>query len=216
MADLVNVTVDGQQIQVPKGALVIEAAAQLGIDVPRFCYHPKLSAVGMCRMCLGEVGMPKMNPDRTPALDENGKPLVAMMPKPQTLCTTQAADGMVILTETPAVIKMREGILEFFLANHPLDCPICDKGGECMLQDQTMAYANGDSRVQDMYHLRRDMNKDYPLSPLISLDRERCIQCARCTRFQDEIAQDPVLKLVARGSKTMIDTMSDPPFDSKF
>ena len=216
MADLVTITIDGQKLNVPKGTLVIEAATQLGIDVPRFCYHPKLSAVGMCRMCLGEVGMPKMNPDKTPALNEDGTPAIAMMPKPQTLCTMQAAEGMVVLSETPAVIKMREGVLEFFLANHPLDCPVCDKGGECMLQDQTMAYARGQSRVQDMYHLRRDMNKDYPLSPLISLDRERCIQCARCTRFQDEIAQDPVLKLVARGSKTMIDTLSDPPFDTHF
>src|SRR5687767_2752756 len=118
MPDLVNVTLDGQNIQVPKGALVIEAATQLGIDVPRFCYHPKLSAVGMCRMCLGEVGMPKMNPDRTPALDEDGTPQIAMMPKPQTLCTTQAAEGMVVLTETPPVIKMREAMLEFLLANH--------------------------------------------------------------------------------------------------
>jgi NADH-quinone oxidoreductase subunit G len=216
MADLVTISIDGQPIQVPKGALVIEAATQLGIDVPRFCYHPKLSAVGMCRMCLGEVGMPKMNPDRTPALNEDGTPQIAMMPKPQTLCTTQASPGMVILTETPAVVKMREGVLEFFLANHPLDCPICDKGGECMLQDQTMTYARPDSRVQDLYAGKKDLDKNYKLSELITLDRERCIQCARCTRFQDEIAQDPVIELVARGSKTMIDTLSDPPFDSKF
>ncbi|HEX8834069.1 MAG TPA: molybdopterin-dependent oxidoreductase, partial [Abditibacteriaceae bacterium] len=216
MSDLVTLTIDGQSISVPKGTLVIEAASQLGIDVPRFCYHPKLSAVGMCRMCLGEVGMPKMNPDKTPALNEDGTPAIAMMPKPQTLCTTQAAQGMVILSETPAVVKMREGVLEFFLANHPLDCPICDKGGECMLQDQSMAYAHGHSRVQDMYHLRKDFEKNYHLSELITLDRERCIQCARCTRFQDEVAQDNVLALVARGSATMIDTLSDPPFDSKF
>jgi NADH-quinone oxidoreductase subunit G len=216
MADLVTISIDGQPTQVPKGALVIEAATHLGIDVPRFCYHPKLSAVGMCRMCLGEVGMPKMNPDKTPALNEDGTPQIAMMPKPQTLCTTQAAEGMVILTATPAVVKMREGVLEFFLANHPLDCPICDKGGECMLQDQTMGYARPDSRVKDLYARKKDLDKNYKLSELITLDRERCIQCARCTRFQDEIAQDPVLELVARGSKTMIDTLSDPPFDSKF
>jgi NADH-quinone oxidoreductase subunit G len=182
MPDLVTVTIDGQKITVPKGTLIIEAATQLGVDVPRFCYHPKLSAVGMCRMCLGEVGMPKMNPDKTPALNEDGTPAIAMMPKPQTLCTTQAAEGMVVLSETPAIIKAREGVLEFFLANHPLDCPVCDKGGECMLQDQSMAYAQGLSRVQDMYHLRKDLEKDYPISELITLDRERCIQCARCTR----------------------------------
>ena len=216
MADLVTLTIDGQKTQAPKGSLVIEAASAIGVDVPRFCYHPKLSAVGMCRMCLGEVGLPKMNPDKTPALNDDGTPAVAMMPKPQTLCTMQAAEGMVVLTDTPAVVKMREGVLEFFLANHPLDCPVCDKGGECMLQDQSMLYANGMSRVQDMYSLRKDMEKDYPLSPLIALDRERCIQCARCTRFQDEVAHDHVLQLVARGSRTMIDTMSDPPFDSHF
>ena len=216
MPDLVTVSVDGQKIAVPKGSLVIEAASQIGVDVPRFCYHPKLSAVGMCRMCLGEVGMPKMNPDKTPALNEDGTPQIAMMPKPQTLCTTQAAEGMVVLTETPAVVKMREGVLEFFLANHPLDCPICDKGGECMLQDQSMAYARGNSRVMDMYSQRKDLDKNYHLSPLITLDRERCIQCARCTRFCDEIAQDNVLGLFARGSRTMIGTLSDPPFDSKY
>jgi NADH-quinone oxidoreductase subunit G len=216
MADLVTITIDGQQIEVPKGALVIEAATQLGIDVPRFCYHPKLSAVGMCRMCLGEVGMPKMNPDRTPALNEDGTPQIAMMPKPQTLCTTQAADGMVVLTETEAVKKMQNGVLEFFLANHPLDCPICDKGGECMLQDQAMSYGQGASRVQDLYHQKKDLAKHYPLSELIALDQERCIQCARCTRFSDEIAHDHVLGLYSRGSKTYIGSLSDPPFDSKF
>jgi NADH-quinone oxidoreductase subunit G len=216
MSELVTLTIDGQKTSVPKGTLVIEAATQLGIDIPRFCYHPKLSAVGMCRMCLGEVGMPKMNPDRTPALNEDGTPEIAMMPKPQTLCTTQSSEGMVVLTETEAVKKMQHGMMEFFLANHPLDCPVCDKGGECMLQDQAMGYGYGTSRVQDLYHLRRDLAKDYPLSPLITLDQERCIQCARCTRFCDEIAHDHVLGLFNRGSKTLIGSLSDPPFDSKF
>lgn len=216
MSELVTLLIDGQKVQVPKGTLAIEAATQVGIDVPRFCYHPKLSAVGMCRMCLGEVGMPKMNPDRTPALKEDGTPEIAMMPKPQTLCTTQAADGMVILTESDDVKKMQQGIMEFFLANHPLDCPVCDKGGECMLQDQAMGYGQGVSRVGDMYALRKDLAKDFPLSPLITLDQERCIQCARCTRFCDEIAQDNVLGLFERGSKTLIGTLSDPPFDTKF
>jgi NADH-quinone oxidoreductase subunit G len=216
MSDLVTLTIDGQQVSVPKGTLAIEAASQLGIDVPRFCYHPKLSAVGMCRMCLGEVGMPKMNPDRTPALKEDGTPEIAMMPKPQTLCTTQAAEGMVVLTETDAVKKMQHGVMEFFLANHPLDCPVCDKGGECMLQDQAMGYGTGESRVGDLYANKKDLAKDYVLSPLITLDQERCIQCARCTRFCDEIAQDHVLGLFERGSKTLIGTLSDPPFDTKF
>lgn len=216
MPELVTLSIDGQKVTVPKGTLAIEAATQIGIDVPRFCYHPKLSAVGMCRMCLGEVGMPKMNPDRTPALNEDGTPQIAMMPKPQTLCTTQAADGMVVLTETEAVKKMQNGVLEFFLANHPLDCPICDKGGECMLQDQAMSYGQGASRVQDLYHQKKDLAKHYPLSELIALDQERCIQCARCTRFSDEIAHDHVLGLYSRGSKTYIGSLSDPPFDSKF
>ncbi len=216
MADLVTLTIDGRKVSVPKGTLAIEAATQAGVDVPRFCYHPKLSAVGMCRMCLGEVGMPKMNPDKTPALNEDGTPQIAMMPKPQTLCTTQAADGMVVLTESDAVKKMQHGVLEFFLANHPLDCPICDKGGECMLQDQAMAYGQGASRVQDLYAQKKDLSKNYHLSELITLDQERCIQCARCTRFSDEVAQDHVLGLYSRGSKTYIGTLSDPPFDSKF
>lgn len=216
MPDLVTLTIDGQKVTVPKGTLAIEAATQLGIDVPRFCYHPKLSAVGMCRMCLGEVGMPKMNPDRTPALNEDGTPQIAMMPKPQTLCTTQAADGMVVLTDTPSVKKMQNGVLEFFLANHPLDCPVCDKGGECMLQDQAMGYGQGASRVQDLYHQKKDLEKHYPLSEFIALDQERCIQCARCTRFLDEVAQDHVLALVSRGSKTRIASLSNPPVDSKF
>src|SRR4028119_1041582 len=191
MPDLVTMTIDGQKVTVPKGTLVIEAATQIGIEVPRFCYHPKLSAPGMCRMCLGEVGMPKMNPDKTPALNEDGTPQIAMMPKPQVLCTMQAAEGMVAITQGEKVQAMREGVMEFFLANHPLDCPICDKGGECMLQDQAMGYGRGNSRVQDLYHLRRDLDKNYHLSPLITLDRERCIQCSRCTRFCDEIAQSP-------------------------
>jgi NADH-quinone oxidoreductase subunit G len=216
MPDLVTLTIDGQKTSVPKGTLAIEAATRLGIDVPRFCYHPKLSAVGMCRMCLGEVGMPKMNPDKTPALNEDGTPQIAMMPKPQTLCTTQAAEGMVVLTETDAVKKMQRGMMEFFLANHPLDCPVCDKGGECMLQDQAMGYGMGVSRVGDLYAQKKDLAKDYTLSPLITLDQERCIQCARCTRFCDEIAQDHVLGLFERGSKTLIGTFSDPPFDTKF
>lgn len=216
MSELVSLSIDGQKVSVPKGTLAIEAATQLGIDVPRFCYHPKLSAVGMCRMCLAEVGMPKMNPDRTPALNEDGTPQIAMMPKPQTLCTTQAAEGMVVITESDAVKKMQHGVMEFFLANHPLDCPVCDKGGECMLQDQAMGYGQTVSRVQDMYHLRKDLAKDFPLSPLITLDQERCIQCARCTRFCDEVAQDHVLGLFERSSSTLIGTLSDPPFDTKF
>lgn len=216
MADQVTLTIDGSKISVPRGTLVIEAATRLGIDVPRFCYHPKLSAVGMCRMCLGEVGTPRLNPDRTPVLNEDGSPVIVMMPKPQTLCTVQATEGMVIKTDTPDVVKMRQGMLEFFLANHPLDCPVCDKGGECMLQDQSMLYASGYSRVQDLYELRKDLAKDFPLSHLVALDQERCIQCARCTRFQDEIAHDHVLGLLERGSKTVIGTLSDPPFDSKY
>jgi NADH-quinone oxidoreductase subunit G len=216
MADLVTLTIDGQKTTVPKGTLVIDAAADLGIDIPRFCYHPKLSAVGMCRMCLGQVGTPKMGPDRQPVMKEDGTPEIAMMPKPLTLCTTVATQDMLVLTETDDVKKMQRGVMEFLLANHPLDCPVCDKGGECMLQDQAMAYGVGDSRVKEMYYRKKDLAKDFPLGPLITLDQERCIQCARCTRFQDEIAHDHVLGLFNRGSMTLIGTMSDPPFDSKF
>lgn len=212
---LVTVTIDGIQVQVPGGVMVVEAAKQAGIEIPVFCYHPKLTPVGMCRMCLGEVGLPSRDRETGEIqVDEDGNPVVRWFPKLQTTCTTQVSDGMVIRTQSEAVEAARQAVLEFLLSSHPLDCPVCDKGGECPLQDLTYSYGPGKSRFdyEDKFHFE----KPVPLGPLIALDRERCIQCARCTRFQDEVAGDPVLSFENRGRGMEIVTYSDPPFDSKF
>jgi NADH-quinone oxidoreductase subunit G len=209
-----RVTIDNKPIEVPNGTLVVEAAKQAGIEIPVFCYHPKLQPVGMCRMCLVEVGTPKRGKDGQIELDPNGAPAIAWMPKLQTACTTVVSDGMVVRTDTAQVADARRAILEFLLTSHPLDCPICDKGGECPLQNLTMAYGPGQSRfpVESKFH----NDKRVPLGDLIMLDRERCIQCSRCIRFQDEVADDHVLGFNARGRGMEIVSFSDPPFDSKF
>ncbi len=209
-----KVTIDHQVVDVPNGTLVVEAAKQVGIEIPVFCYHPKLQPVGMCRMCLVEIGTPKRGKDGQIELDAEGKPAIAWMPKLQTACTTVVSDGMAIRTDTPQVAEARRAIIEFLLTSHPLDCPICDKGGECPLQNLTMAYGPGQSRfpVESKFH----NEKRVPLGDLIMLDRERCIQCSRCVRFMDEIADDHVLGFQARGRGLEIVSLSDPAFDSKF
>ncbi len=212
---LITVIIDGTEVQVPAGIMVVEAAKRAGIEIPVFCYHPKLTPVGMCRMCLGEVGLPSR--DRATGevqVDEDGNPVIRWFPKLQTTCTTQVSDGMVVRMQSERVESARRAVLEFLLSSHPLDCPVCDKGGECPLQDQTYSYGPGRSRFdyEDKFHFE----KPIPLGPLIALDRERCIQCARCTRFQDEIAGDPVLSFENRGRGMEIVTYSDPPFNSKF
>lgn len=210
-----QVTIDGQTINVPAGTLVVEATKPLGTHIPVFCYHPKLQPVGMCRMCLVEVGTPKLDPaTRQPVLDEQGNAVINWMPKMQTGCTTVVSEGMAVRTKTPAVAEARRSILEFLLTSHPLDCPICDKGGECPLQDHTLNYGPGNSRfyVQSKFH----NEKVVPLSPLIMLDRERCIQCARCIRFQSEIAGEPVLGFADRGRGLEIVTLDEPPFNSNY
>jgi NADH-quinone oxidoreductase subunit G len=215
MADeQVTITVDGQSVQVPKGALLVEAAKAVSTEIPVFCYHPKLDPVGMCRMCLVETGMPGKNKDGTPELDAHGNPVIRFMPKLVTACTTPVADGMHVRTATPRIEDAWRGTLEFLLTSHPLDCPVCDKGGECPLQDLTFAYGPDLSRFykRNKYHFE----KPIPLGDLIWLDRERCIYCARCVRFQDEIAGDPVLKFADRNRGQEIVTFSDPPFDSYF
>lgn len=211
---MAKVTIDNKTIDVPNGTLIVEAAKQVGIHIPVFCYHPKLQPVGMCRMCLVEVGTPKRGKDGQIERDANGNPVIAWMPKLQTACTTVVSDGMVVRTDTAQVADARRAIIEFLLTSHPLDCPICDKGGECPLQNLTMAYGPGESRfpVEAKFH----NEKRVPLGDLIVLDRERCIQCARCVRFMDEIADDHVLGFAARGRGLEIVTLSDPPFDSKF
>ncbi|BCX04534.1 MAG: NADH-quinone oxidoreductase [Candidatus Roseilinea sp.] len=215
MADLVNLTIDGVPVSVPKGTLVVDAAKKIGNDIPVFCYHPKLKPVGMCRMCLVDIGTPKIDPaTKQPVRDEQGNVVITFAPKLTTACTTPVSEGMVVRTATEQVRAAREDILEFLLTSHPLDCPICDKGGECPLQNLTLGFGPGVSRFD--YDAKFHNEKHVPLGDLIYLDRERCIQCARCIRFQDEIADDHVLQFHDRGRGMEIITFSDPPFDSYF
>jgi NADH-quinone oxidoreductase subunit G len=194
MSEKVNLNVNGIEIESDPNKLLIEACEDSGIHIPRFCWHKRLDPVGMCRMCLVEVETPR------------GKILVPS-------CTTEVSDEMVVDTESDVVKKAQEGVLEFLLINHPLDCPICDKAGECPLQDQTMAYGPGESRfVEEKRHFEKPIN----ISEIILLDRERCILCARCTRFSDEISGDPLIEFIQRGNKTEVNTFPNEPFKSYF
>ncbi|KAA1428367.1 NADH-quinone oxidoreductase subunit G [Nocardioides antri] len=199
--DLVNVTIDGIQVAVPKDTLVIRAAEQVGVQIPRFCDHPLLAPVGACRQCLVDV------PDAG-----NGRGF----PKPQASCTLPVAEGMVVNTQVTSRVadKAQQGVMEFLLINHPLDCPVCDKGGECPLQNQAMSNGRGDSRFAG--NVKRTFPKPINLSPIVLLDRERCIVCQRCTRFADEIAGDPFIALVERGAEQQIGIAEDAPFLSYF
>ncbi len=194
---LVTLTIDGRSVTVPQGTVVWQAAQQAGIEIPIYCYHPKMPPLGACRMCFVEV--------------EPMSPPVAK--PPQTACTTEVREGMVVHTDTPLVQKSRKGTLEFLLINHPLDCPICDKGGECDLQDFTLRYGPGASRFNAQ---KRHFQKPIPVSENILLDRERCIACQRCVRFTQEIAQDPGLILLQRGFRTEVGVDPGAPFDSIF
>ncbi len=214
MSDLVSLTIDGVEIAVPKGTLVVDAAKRVNIDIPVFCYHPKMEPVGMCRMCLVEIGRPVIDRGSgEPLLNDDGTPMINFGPVLQTGCTVTVSEGMVVRTQTEVAKDAREDIVEFLLINHPLDCPVCDKGGECPLQNLTMAYGKGNlSRVAFGDKLKQD--KNVPLGDLIYLDRERCIQCARCTRYQDEVVDDPVIGFHNRGAHLEIVTLSEPGFDS--
>ena len=197
--DLVTVNIDGRDIAVPKGTNMIEAAALLGIEVPHFCYHPKLSVSGNCRMCLVEMGLPAVDPTtKQPVMDAaTGKQRVNWMPKPQIACFTNATPGLHIRTTTPQIKEAREGVMEFLLVNHPLDCPICDQAGECKLQEQAADYGRGFSRFIEPKNVKP---KRTELGPRVTLDDERCILCSRCIRFSKEIAKQDVLGFVDRGS----------------
>ncbi|MGC1379028.1 MAG: molybdopterin-dependent oxidoreductase [Anaerolineales bacterium] len=215
MAKLVNIKIDGITVTVPEGTPVVDAAKKAGIDIPVFCYHPKMEPVGMCRQCLVEIGRPMMDRATGKAvLEADGSPKIQFMPKLETACTNTAAEGMVILTNTPKVKAAQKEVLELLLTSHPLDCPVCDKGGECPLQNLTMAHGPNDSRF--LYDEKQRLDKRVPLGDLIFLDRERCIQCARCIRFQDDIAGEPVLAFHERGRRTDVVTFSEPGFDSIF
>ena len=216
MSDTVTINIDGKDFEVEAGSNLVDAAKwHAGNDIPVFCYHPKMDPVGMCRMCLVELGTPGR--DRATGeimTNDDGTPVIRYFPKLQTACTTTVSDGMHIKTNTEQVIEARKDVLEFLLTSHPLDCPICDKGGECPLQNLTMRHGPESSRMyfEDKQHLE----KHYPLGDLIFLDRERCIQCARCVRFQDEVVGDPVLGFHERGRRLQIVTNSDPGFDTYF
>ncbi len=215
MADFVKLKIDGQSVSVPEGTLIVDAAKRAGNDIPVFCYHPKMEPVGMCRMCLVEVGTPLR--DRESAelqMDEHGDPQIQWMPKLQTACTVPVSAGMRVRTATENVTLARKDVVEFLLTSHPLDCPVCDKGGECPLQNLTMQHGTGKSRY--LFDEKMQLQKRVPLGDLIFLDRERCIQCARCTRFQDELVGESVIGFDQRGRALQIVTFSDPGFDSHF
>jgi NADH-quinone oxidoreductase subunit G len=211
---LVSVIIDGQSVSVPAGTLIVEAAKQVGIDVPVFCYHPKMEPVGMCRMCLVEVGRPVMDRASGQPVLEDGKPKIQFGAKLETACTTPVTDGMQVRVTSEKARTSQKEIVEFLLTSHPLDCPVCDKGGECPLQNLTMEHGTSESRFN--FEDKQHQEKHVPLGDLIWLDRERCIQCARCIRFQDEIVGDSVLEFFKRGRATDIVTYSEPGFDSVF
>ena len=192
--DLVALTIDGRELQVPKGTLIIRAAEMIGTQIPRFCDHPLLDPVGACRQCIVEVEGQR---------------------KPVASCTTPVADGMVVTTQltSPVAEKAQRGVMELLLINHPLDCPVCDKGGECPLQNQAMSTGRTESRFGEE---KRTYPKPIPLSSEILLDRERCVLCARCTRFSGQIAGDPFIDLLERGALQQVGIYANEPFESYF
>ncbi len=192
--ETVTINLDGRDVTARAGQWIIDAADEAGVYIPRFCYHPRMKPVGMCRMCLVEVEGPRG---------------ATLMPA----CYNPVSDGMRIRTNSEKAVKAQEGVLEFLLVNHPLDCPVCDKGGECPLQDQTMAYGPGESRFVEE---KRHWEKPIPISDLVYLDRERCIQCGRCVRFADEVAGDPLIDFAERGDQTEVAIFPDQPYASYF
>lgn len=210
--DLVTFVIDGQEVSVPKGTLVIRAAEQIGVQIPRFCDHPLLAPVGACRQCLVEVALP--GPD--------GEPRTMMGPpgrvKPQASCTLVASPGMVVNTQltSPIADKAQHGVMEQLLINHPLDCPVCDKGGECPLQNQAMSNGSGESRFSADGGVKRTFPKPINISAEILLDRERCVLCARCTRFSDQISGDPFIALIERGALQQVGIYEKEPYESYF
>ena len=199
--DLVTLTIDGTRSSVPKGTLIIRAAEMIGIAIPRFCDHPLLDPVGACRQCMVDI------PDAG-----NGRGF----PKPQASCTMPVAEGMKVNTQvtSPVAEKAQQGMLELLLINHPLDCPICDKGGECPLQNQALSQRRAARAA--FRELKRTFPKPVSISAQILLDRERCVLCARCTRFSEQISGDPFIALVERGALQQIGTYEQDPYDSYF
>ncbi len=199
---MVNVQIDGVWHQFPRGTRMIEACKQVKVTVPSYCYHPKLSAPGNCRMCLVQMGMPpRPAPGQEPEYDDGGYQPIGWMPRPVIACANTVSENMGIRTTGELVETCREGVMEFLLINHPLDCPICDQAGECRLQEQSVQHGRGVSRFVDM-KVKKPKNVD--IGPRIRLDDERCIMCSRCIRFMDEVASDPVLGFTQRGTHTTL------------
>jgi NADH-quinone oxidoreductase subunit G len=198
--ELVTLTIDDVEVSVPKGTLLIRAAELIGVDIPRFCDHPLLEPIGACRQCLVEV---------TDAGNGRG------FPKPQASCTLEVAPGMVAKTQvtSPVADKAQQGTMEFLLVNHPLDCPVCDKGGECPLQNQAMSHGRGETRFTE---IKRTFPKPIKVSTQVLLDRERCVLCARCTRFSEQIAGDPFITMLERGPEQQVGVADEVPFHSYF
>jgi NADH-quinone oxidoreductase subunit G len=223
-AEKVKVKVDGKEVEVPKTmadplsgkpvpTTMIQACAVAKVDVPHYCYHPKLPVAGNCRMCLVEFGTPAMGTDRKPILNPDGTPKIMKSPRPAIACATPISPGMEIYTNTPAVKQMRQGVLEFLLINHPLDCPICDQAGECKLQEYSVDYGQSASRfVEPKVH----KPKRVELGPRIVLDDERCILCTRCVRFTKDIVGDDALGIVNRGSYNTLTAYPGKKFDNNY
>jgi NADH-quinone oxidoreductase subunit G len=198
IVEQITLVIDGFEVTVPKGTLVIRAAEKLGIQIPRFCDHPLLDPVGACRQCLVDIEI-------------NGR----AFPKPQASCTIPVEPGMIVKTQltSPVADKAQKGVMELLLANHPLDCPVCDKGGECPLQNQAMTNGNPEMRLDGT---KRTFEKPVAISSSVLLDRERCVLCARCTRFSDQIASDPFITLNERGALQQVGIYEEDPFKSYF
>ncbi|WP_018291038.1 molybdopterin-dependent oxidoreductase [Verrucomicrobium sp. 3C] len=209
----VHVHLDGKWVDVPLGLNVIEVARRFGKLIPHYCYHPKLSIAGNCRMCLFEMGTPKLGPDRKPVLDGEGRPELQWVPRPQIACATTAFEGLGIRTASPLVESCQKGVMEFLLANHPLDCPICDQAGECKLQEYAFDYGKGRSQFGEE-KVRKPKRVD--IGPRILLDDERCILCTRCIRFAREIADDDCLGITERGGYNRLSIHPDQRFTSNY
>ena len=222
--DIIKVKIDGREVAVPKvipdpltgkpiPTTMIQACALAKVDVPHYCYHPKLPVAGNCRMCLVEFGTPALGPDRKPMTNPDGSPKIGRSPRPAIACATPISPGMEIYTNTAAVKQMREGVLEFLLINHPLDCPICDQAGECKLQEYSVDYGQAESRfVEAKVHKPKQVD----LGPRIMLDDERCILCSRCIRFAKDIVGDDALGFVNRGSYSTLTNFPGKPFDNNY
>ena len=213
--DLVTVNIDGKEIAVPKGTNVIEAARLVNVDVPHYCYHPKLAVVGNCRMCLIEMGMPAVDPaTKTPVMDPaTGKQKINWIPRPQIGCGTTVSPGLHVNTTSPMVKDAREGVMEFLLINHPLDCPICDQAGECKLQEQATGYGRGYSRFIEQKNVKP---KRTQLGARVTLDDERCVLCSRCIRFSRDVAGEDILGFVDRGSYSTLTCHPDKKLDHNY